>query len=49
MDKILEMVDELLAGVENSEEAYELYNQMSDIAYKFYEKYAVLMELEEED
>ena len=48
MDEILKMVDDLLDDVTTSDEAYKLYNQMSDIAYKFYEKYAVLMELEED-
>ena len=49
MDKILKMVDELLANVETSEEAYELYDQISEIANKFYARYEVLMGLEEDE
>lgn len=49
MDKILKMVDELLAGVETSKEAYELYDQISEIANQFYERYEVLLELEEDE
>lgn len=49
MNKILEMVDELLAGVETSEEAYELYGQISEIADKFYARYEELMGLKENE
>ena len=49
MDKILKMFDDLFDGVETSKEAYELYNQISEMADKFYKLYEFLMEAEEEE
>lgn len=49
MDEILKIVDDLLDGVTTSDEAYMLYEEMTQMTNKFYERYEVLMGLEEDE